>query len=59
MVLTGSHISTFPGIEGISTDSPVSSVSQGTEQQNIFARYKEIKRKNEALKATTYSEFWE
>ena len=27
-------------------------------KQNIFARYKEIKKNNEALKATTYSEFW-
>jgi len=47
----------FPQIEEI-IDSPVSYVSQDTMQQNIFARYKKIKRKNEALKATIYSEFW-
>jgi len=37
---------------------PVSSTSQIVTKQNIFARYKEIKKKSEALKATTYSEFW-
>jgi len=28
-----------------------------TTKPSIFARYREIKKKNEALKATTYSEF--
>jgi len=57
MILAGSHTFTFPRIEDISTYSPVSYVSQGIEQQNIFLRYKAIKKKNEALKATTYFEF--
>ena len=40
------------------TESPISSTSQIATEQNIFAKYREIKKKNEALKATTYSKFW-
>lgn len=57
MVLTSIPTTSFPYVEE-TTEWPISSASQILAQQNIFARYREIKRKNEALKASTYSEFW-
>ena len=59
MVLIGFNTFAFPRIEEITIDSPMLSIYYGTTQQDIFSRYKEIKRNNEALKATKYSELCE
>lgn len=71
LVLSGSYAATFPRVEEIFSCSHVSLVTQDplksiqtrelahtTSKHSIFARYREIKKKNEALKATTYLEFW-
>lgn len=57
MILTGNPTNSFPYVEE-KTRSHMSSTSQIATQENIFSRYREIKKKNEALKATIYSEFW-
>ena len=54
--MSGFPTTSFPQIEEI-TYSPMSSISHDTTQQNTFSRYKEIKKKNEALEVTTYSKF--
>ena len=53
IVLKGLPTTSFPHIEE-TTDLHVSSTSQIETQQNIFSRYREIKKKNEAFKTTTY-----
>lgn len=55
-MLTCIPTTSLPYIEEI-TQSHVSSTYQAPPQKSIFARYKEIELKNEALKASTYSEF--
>ena len=38
--------------------SPKGDMEHRKKDQNIFSIYKEIKAKNQALKATTFSQFW-
>ena len=56
MVLTSIPTTSFPYVDE-TTKSPMSSTSQIPTQQNIFSRYRDIKKKNEAFKASTYSDF--
>lgn len=56
MVLTSIPTTSFPYVDE-TTKSPMPSTSQIPTQQNIFSRYREIKKKNKALNASTYSEF--
>ena len=56
MVMSRFPTTSFPQTKEI-TYSPISHISHDSTQQNVFSRYKEIKRKNEALKDTTYSKF--
>lgn len=37
---------------------PDSPASPSSGQQSIFARFREMEKKNEVLKIATYSEFW-
>ena len=57
MVLIGIPTTSFTYVEE-TIESPISSTFQILEKQSIFTRYREIKLKNEALKASTYLEFW-
>jgi len=38
--------------------SPIGEMDQSKKYQSIFSMYKEIKAKNQTLKATTFSQFW-
>ena len=66
MILSGTPINRSTKVEEIvqsitveaNVQSPVSTSSQVSNQQSIFSKYKEIELKNEALKASTYFEFW-
>lgn len=56
-MLTEPPTTSLPYVEEI-TQPPVSSTSYAPPQPSIFDRYKETKLKNEALKVSTYLEFW-
>ena len=55
--LTGTPTTSLPYVDD-TIECPISSTSQVPPQPSIFTRYKEIKLKNEALKALTYLAFW-
>lgn len=56
MILTGTATTSLPYVEE-TNESLISSTYQVPPHLSIFTRYKEIKLKNEALKASTYSKF--
>lgn len=57
MVLIDTPTTSFPYVEE-TIESPASYSFQIPPNQRIFTRYREIKLKNEAIKASTYLEFW-
>lgn len=48
----------FQQTKETSHDSPTSPISPSTRQQSIFSIFREIKKNNEELKTSTYTEFW-